>query len=129
MPNVQETLSSLPWEDGLHLGVASNQGGVALGYLDRDLARNMLVDMAVEAIGFLPSRTYIELCTCSSRVECDSRKPAPGMLLRILEQSGVSAKAALFVGDLDKDREAAHRAGIAFIWAKDFFGWSAARSS
>lgn len=123
MPNVRETLSSLPWEDSLHFGIASNQGGVALGYVTRELARSMLIDTAVEAIGFLPSRAYIELCTCDPTSCCNCRKPAPGMLTRILEQSGLPPESALFVGDLDKDREAARRAGIEFIWAKDFFGW------
>jgi phosphoglycolate phosphatase-like HAD superfamily hydrolase len=43
------------------------------------------------------------------------------MLLRILEQSGVAADQALFVGDSEADMEAAKRAGVRFSWAEDFF--------
>ena len=44
------------------------------------------------------------------------------MLLRILQRFGLPAAEALFVGDLEIDREAARRAGVAFAWAHDFFG-------
>jgi len=128
MPLVAETLRSIPWEEaGYALGIASNQGGVALGYLTRDCAHQLLVDMVVSAIGYFPSRSYIELCTCSITANCDCRKPAPGMLLRILTRSGIPASRAIFVGDAEEDFEAAGRAGIRFRWAKDFFGWPGAR--
>ena len=29
----------------------------------------------------------------------------------------------LFVGDMDRDEEAASRAGIRFLWAHEFFDW------
>ncbi len=123
MPNVREILSAIPWEEeGYRIGVASNQGGVAAGYLSQEVAYQLLVDMLVEAIGYLPSESYIELCTCPATVDCTCRKPSPGMLVRILERSGTPAVNALYVGDLEKDREAAERAGIDFMWAKDFFG-------
>jgi D-glycero-D-manno-heptose 1,7-bisphosphate phosphatase len=128
MPLVQDRLRTIPWEEaGCALGIASNQGGVALGYLTRECAHQLLVDMVVGAIGFVPSRTYIELCTCSITANCDCRKPAPGMLLRILKRSGIPADRAIFVGDAGEDVEAARRAGIGFRWAKDFFGWPDAR--
>lgn len=52
---------------------------------------------------------------------CDCRKPAPGMLLAIMGHFGVLPQETLFVGDAECDREAAWRAGVAFIHANRFF--------
>lgn len=123
LPRVREVLGAIPWDtEGYSIGVASNQGGVALGYLTQERARQLLVDAVTAAVGYLPTRNYIELCTCPISANCDCRKPAPGMLLRILAQSGVRAEDALFVGDSIYDEEAARRASIAFRWATDYFG-------
>jgi D-glycero-D-manno-heptose 1,7-bisphosphate phosphatase len=128
LPRVKQKLSGIDWDrGGYSLGIASNQGGVALGYLTLGGARQLLVDMVVRAIGYLPCRTYIELCTCPISAHCRCRKPAPGMLLRILRRSGVSADQTLFVGDAEEDLEAARRAGVDFRWAWEFFGWACCR--
>ena len=63
------------------------------------------------------------MCVHALEEGCTCRKPAPGMLHRILERTGVPAARALFVGDLETDREAARRAGMPFRWAHEFFGW------
>jgi len=122
MPNVRETLRPLDWsERGHRLGVASNQNGVALGYLGEAMARRLLVETVEAALGFLPASAAIEMCTCAPSSRCACRKPRPGMIFRLLERFAVPAADALYVGDLDIDREAARRAGIAFEWAHEFF--------
>lgn len=78
------------------------------------------------ALGRIPEETRIEICVCDERIACGCRKPAPGMLLRLLEHYGVSPEEALFVGDLDSDAEAARRAGVAFMRAERFFAGSVA---
>jgi len=50
----------------------------------------------------------------------DWRKPAPGMLLHIIELAGVSAQNTLYVGDRSEDKAAAEAAGCSFQWANDF---------
>jgi FMN phosphatase YigB (HAD superfamily) len=35
----------------------------------------------------------------------------------------VSKDETLFVGDMDRDKEAARRAGARFMWADEFFDW------
>jgi D-glycero-D-manno-heptose 1,7-bisphosphate phosphatase len=124
MPNVRETLAAFDWEE-TRLGVASNQNGVAHGYLTKAMAMRLLVDTVTAAAGFLPPRAIIEMCTCGPGAGCPCRKPAPGMLLRILAKTRIAPADALYVGDLAIDREAAERAGIPFRWAGDFFGWPA----
>ena len=123
MPGVRERLSALDWGPGGHrLGIASNQDGVPLGDLSRDMAERLLHDVVAAAIGFVPEDAAIEMCVCDPRQPCPCRKPAPGMLERILRRFGASPAEALFVGDLEIDRQAAGRAGVAFEWAADFFG-------
>jgi D-glycero-D-manno-heptose 1,7-bisphosphate phosphatase len=122
MPGVRERLRRLDWGPrGHRLGVASNQNGVALGYVTRDVARRLLRDTVEAAIGFVPAGAAIEMCVCSPRRPCPCRKPEPGMLREILRRFDAGPAEALFVGDLEIDREAARRAGVAFEWAHEFF--------
>jgi D-glycero-D-manno-heptose 1,7-bisphosphate phosphatase len=122
MPNVRETLTRLDWsETGHRLGIASNQTGVALGHLTESMARALLVHTVEAALGHVPASAAIEMCICSPSIDCECRKPRPGLLQRILERFSASPREALFVGDLEIDREAARRAGVAFRWAHEFF--------
>ena len=49
------------------------------------------------------------------------RKPQPGMLLAACESYTVKPDAAIFIGDMDSDREAAEAAGMDFVEAVDAF--------
>jgi D-glycero-D-manno-heptose 1,7-bisphosphate phosphatase len=120
LPNVREALSALDYTR-TRLAIASNQNGVARGELTRAAAEELIVEILIEAIGYFPTSTIINLCTCPEDPPCDCRKPAPGLLLRALEATRVPAQGALYVGDLDIDSLAAKRAGIRFTWAHDFF--------
>lgn len=125
MPGVAARLRAVPWDaDGPWLAIASNQNGVAAGELSEETARALIDDMLKLALGRVPQETRVEICTCDERLDCGCRKPAPGLLLRLLEHYGVSPEEALFVGDLDSDAEAARRAGVAFIRAEQFFATS-----
>ncbi len=122
MPGVVRKLNSIPWaEHGPWLAIASNQNGVARGELDEATARQLMHDMLFEALVELPPRTRIEMCLCDEAVDCVCRKPAPGLLLRVMDHFGVAPEETVFVGDLAIDQEAAARAGVGFIWAGDFF--------
>ena len=110
-----------PWgPDGPWLAIASNQNGVAAGELSEAHARSLIEEMLQAALGHIPAETEIALCTCDERAQCACRKPAPGLLLRLLRHFRVAPEDALFVGDLDSDAEAARRAGVAFMWAGQF---------
>lgn len=54
-------------------------------------------------------------------VDPEWRKPQPGMLLAACESYAVSPDAAIFVGDMDSDGEAAKAARMDFGAAADFF--------
>ena len=108
---------------GHKLAVASNQGGVAFGIFSADEA-GLLVQAAAAYIG---AESY-EVCFCHPagkvapwNTESDHRKPAPGMLLTLMERLQFAPENTVMIGDWDSDREAAQAAGCAFIWANDFF--------
>jgi len=122
MPNVSSVLRSIPWAvGGPWLAFASNQPGVGEGLISERDAHDMIASTVHDAIGFIPDRTKIKMCTCGYDVECSSRKPNPGMLLASLQDFNVDGSEALFVGDQSIDADAARRAGIPFVWSHVFF--------
>ena len=121
LPNVRERLREIPFgPEGPHLGLASNQDRVGYGQIEEGTARRLLEDLAREATSG-DVRARIELCPHRAEDGCDCRKPAPGMLTRLMRHFAVAPGATLFVGDTPEDQQAAQAAAVAFEWAWDFF--------
>lgn len=128
LPGVAERMRAIRWgASGTLLGIASNQDQVAYGLVPEAVARALLVETAIAASGAVPDSACVQLCPHAADARCDCRKPAPGMLLRIMRHCDVRPHATLFVGNGEIDAEAARRAGVRFAWAHDFFGWSEGR--
>jgi len=124
VPGVRERLSQIEWGGGgASFGVATNQGGVGLGYLTFETAHALLVEMVQQAFGVPPPAGSIEICPHAPHRGCGCRKPRPGMLLNLMRRFKATRAETLFVGDMDRDEEAARRAGVRFSWAHEFFGW------
>jgi len=122
IPGVRERLGRIDWGEA-RFGVASNQGGVGVGYLSLAAARRLLEDMVVEAFGVRdPPPGSIELCPHAPHLGCPCRKPQPLMLKRLMRRFDAEPDETLFVGDMDKDEGAARAAGTRFMWAHEFFG-------
>jgi D-glycero-D-manno-heptose 1,7-bisphosphate phosphatase len=127
-PGVAGKLSRFRWSgpgdgdgDGTGYGIASNQGGVGVGYFSLETAMGLLEDTFREAFGFPPEPGTVQICPHHPRSGCQCRKPNPLMLNRLMDLYGVTADRVLFVGDMEADREAAENAGCDFEWAWDFF--------
>ena len=114
---VNEILSQQ--EDAM-IGIASNQGGVELGYLSEQQARQLLNDLYKELTGKIPPKGMVQLCP-DFKKPSKCRKPKPGMLQEIIRNAGVTPDQTVFIGDHEDDLLAAKNARIEFIWAKDFF--------
>ncbi|HKU62249.1 MAG TPA: HAD-IIIA family hydrolase [Gemmatimonadales bacterium] len=127
LPGVAETLSLVPWmrPGGPRLGLASNQDQIGYGYLSERTARRLLKDLALAATGTVPPPPAIQLCPHRLEVACDCRKPAPGMLRRIIAYYGVQPGGTLFVGNSETDRAAAESAGVRYRDAARAFRRSA----
>lgn len=116
-------------ELGARIAIASNQGGVAWGFISYEQAAALMEDCArkiggADAIRFCPhdARAAGSPNARMYAVQCNCRKPAPGMLLSILREMKADPADAIYIGDRPEDEAAAQAAGVRFAWADDFFG-------
>lgn len=96
---------------GFTVAVASNQSGLARGYFDAAALEAMHAKfraLLAEAGGHVER---IEICPHGPDDGCDCRKPAPGLLQRLLAHYGVNPAEVLVVGDSRRDLEAALAVG------------------
>lgn len=113
---------SIDFEKKIHVGVASNQGGVQFGYLSEATARGLIYRDLKEAMGNNMHNTDICIEVCPSNEDSDPmRKPNPGMLIKLMKHFRVKREEVLFVGDRQVDEEAAQNASVDFMYANTFF--------
>lgn len=110
-------------EEGVILALATNQGGVAFGYLGE---AEMLAELHVVATRL--GLQHIGVCfthpkatIAEYRREDIRRKPGPGMLQEIMQRFEIMPEDTLYIGDLPEDEQCAKNAHVDFAWAKDFF--------
>lgn len=105
-------------QHGWLLVVITNQSGIARGYLSEDdlsaMHASLAADLAqqgvrIDAVYHCPH--HPEGVVAPLAVECDCRKPAPGMLLRAARELRITLNRSWFVGDILDDVEAGRRAG------------------
>ncbi len=127
LPGVVEKLAALR-KSGHKIAIATNQGGVAWGYISLSTAYRLAHDAAdkvggVDAVAVCPYDERAHGPKARPRYARPSRrrKPAPGMLLDLMRRLGSRPEETVYVGDDDVDRQAAEAAGVRFIWARDFF--------
>ena len=120
LPGIREALDGVRWGPrGILMGMASNQDHVFYGHLTAGMARRLLMDAAEAATGHRPPEGAVRFCAHAMDAGCACRKPEPGLLREAMAFHGVEAGATLFVGDAEVDREAARRAGVAFLHVAD----------
>jgi D-glycero-D-manno-heptose 1,7-bisphosphate phosphatase len=120
LPGVRAYISALPRT--LYLGVASNQDHVGYGHLGYAEAHGLLCAALELASGRRSDPAAVRLCPHRLDVACKCRKPAPGMLLAIVEHYGLTSSEALFVGNEPVDQQAAENAKMRFAWSHELFG-------
>jgi D-glycero-D-manno-heptose 1,7-bisphosphate phosphatase len=104
---------------GYALVIVTNQSGVARGYYDEaavqalhealrdDLARQ---GVTLDAVAYCPHLPDAPVARYA--LDCDCRKPAPGMILRSARALGIDLAASLMFGDKASDIEAGRVAGV-----------------
>ena len=105
-------------EHGYLVVIVSNQAGIAHGYYqEADTAlfnkamveKLAYVDARIDAVYYCPHHT--EAKVAKYRVNCDCRKPEPGMLLRAEKELNINLKQSFMIGDKLSDIEAGKRVG------------------
>jgi D-glycero-D-manno-heptose 1,7-bisphosphate phosphatase len=104
---------------GWRLVVVTNQSGLARGlYSKADYDRftahlqGQLVAVGVTVDAVLHCPHLPDATVAAYRLQCDCRKPAPGMLLRAARDLGLDLGASVMVGDRITDVEAGRAAGV-----------------
>ncbi len=119
LPGVFDGLRALA-AHGFELVVVTNQAGIAKGlYTEADfqrLTRHMLALFADEGIrvaAVLHCPHHPQAVVREYALECDCRKPAPGMLLRAAAEHGLALERSVMIGDKTSDTDAGRAAGVA----------------
>lgn len=111
IPGAREGLGMLS-AAGLRVSIATNQAGVGRGIVDRadlDAIHAHMIEEAARGGGVID---HVFVCPHAPDSGCDCRKPAPGLLIRAIEASGIPRQATMAVGDALRDVEAAWAASV-----------------
>jgi HAD superfamily hydrolase (TIGR01662 family) len=106
MPRARDALDRLR-AAGILVGVVSNQSGVARGLIKEEQVQ--AVNRRIEEL--LGPVDSWAVCPHGPTDACDCRKPAPGLVLRVAAELGVTPEQCVVVGDIGIDIQAAEAAG------------------
>jgi D-glycero-D-manno-heptose 1,7-bisphosphate phosphatase len=114
---------------GVPVVVVTNQAGVARGFFPEERVGEVHLRLSalLAAGGASVDRFYHcphhpSAGVGSYRVECDCRKPRPGMLRRAARELGLDLRASCLIGDKVSDLEAGARAGCRTILVRTGHG-------
>lgn len=106
-------------EKGYLLVVITNQSGIARGYFSEEQFNTLtewmdwsLVDRGVELDGIYYCPHHAEKGIGEYKIDCECRKPKPGMLLNAIEDLNIDVTESFLVGDKVSDIQAGQAAGV-----------------
>ncbi len=120
LPGAREALSMLS-KAGYRVIVVSNQAGVGRGLMtegELEAVNNRMRAEAAEAGGCIEAVYH---CPHAWDAGCICRKPKPGMLFRAQREHHLDLTRTWFIGDDERDEEAARAAGCPFLYVSEDF--------
>ncbi|MBN2254566.1 MAG: HAD family hydrolase [Deltaproteobacteria bacterium] len=106
-------------KSGMKAIVITNQSGVGRGFFGEefvDTVHRRINELLKENGSFIDRFYYCPHHPVYGRgpykISCDCRKPKPGLLLRAAEELQIDLAGSYMVGDMIKDLQAGHNAGI-----------------
>lgn len=127
MPGAVEAMRRLQ-NAGYELVIVTNQSGIARGYYTEQQYQQLsgfmlakLSHLGVNIAGVYHCPHHPKGIVPEYAIDCDCRKPAPGMIERAARELGLSMLDSILIGDKDSDITAARTAGVgrAFRVASD----------
>jgi D,D-heptose 1,7-bisphosphate phosphatase len=116
-PDCIEGLKLL-YNEGYLLIIVSNQSGVARGYFTEEKLqaveikmKELLAENGILLSGFYYCPHHPQGTVKSFNINCDCRKPMPGMLLKAAAEHNIDLTKSWMIGDILNDVEAGRRAG------------------
>jgi D-glycero-D-manno-heptose 1,7-bisphosphate phosphatase len=99
---------------GYLLIIATNQGGLAKGWYTEDELAKM--HRQLKEVYYAHGIMITDIFYCPHHPnftgDCDCRKPKPGLLLQGIEKYNIDPSKSYFIGDRERDMEAAAAAGV-----------------
>jgi rfaE bifunctional protein nucleotidyltransferase chain/domain len=118
MPGAVEAMRRLQ-NAGYELVIVTNQSGIARGYYTEQQYQQLsgfmlakLTGLGVKIAGILHCPHHPNGVIPEFSINCDCRKPAPGMIERAARELGLSLPDSMLIGDKDSDISAARAAGV-----------------
>jgi D-glycero-D-manno-heptose 1,7-bisphosphate phosphatase len=120
---------------GYRLVVVTQQNGIALGFVDeprvQDIHRLLVerlaaADVPVDGVYYCPHNPHATVE--QYRVECDCRKPRPGMLQRATRELDLDLTRSVIVGDRWRDLQMGASIGVPGVLVRTGYGETEARS-
>jgi D-glycero-D-manno-heptose 1,7-bisphosphate phosphatase len=114
LPGAQSALRMLH-DGGYRVVIVSNQAGIARGAMtepDLDEIHRRMREEATVAGGGIDAIYY---CPHDWDADCECRKPRPGLLFQAQRDLNLDLTRTFFVGDDERDGEAAGQAGCLFV--------------
>jgi len=107
---------------GIAVSIVSNQSALGRGTINQDSfnAIHAKMMLAIEQAGGFIS--HVAYCPHAPDAGCICRKPKPGMVEDSLAACGVTADAAVMIGDSVRDMQAADAAGVNGILVQSGYG-------
>ena len=128
LPTVASTISKLN-QSGIAIVVVTNQSGVARGYIPEkqlDVIHTRLSHLLAEQNALIDGIYYCPHHPTEGigqyHVDCDCRKPMPGMLLRAARELNLDLTRSLMIGDRISDLEAGANAGCQTALVRTGYG-------
>lgn len=106
-------------KEGYTVFVVTNQSGIARGYYKVEDMQRLHEHMAAEVAAAGGKITKFYYCphlptgkVAQYAIECDCRKPKPGLLLQAMSEYHICKENSFLIGDKKRDLESAEAAGI-----------------
>ena len=106
-------------DKGFHLILVTNQSGIGRGKYSMAQFRDLCFWLAGRMLANASPLTAIYFCPhhptqaeVPFKINCDCRKPAPGMILEAIKDFDINLNNCILIGDKDSDIQAGKRAGI-----------------
>jgi D-glycero-D-manno-heptose 1,7-bisphosphate phosphatase len=116
-------------ENGWLAIVITNQAGVARGYFSEEMIQTVHEQMARELEGAGARLDAVYYCAhhpsvgeSPYRLDCDCRKPKPGLISRAAEEFEINLHESWMVGDRYSDIELAGNAGVKSAFVMSGYG-------
>jgi D-glycero-D-manno-heptose 1,7-bisphosphate phosphatase len=118
VPGAIEGMKKLQ-DSGYALVIVTNQSGLARGFYTEEeylqlteALRRHLASHGLQMTGIYHCPHHPKGTVTAISIDCNCRKPAPGMLLQAAREHGLSLPDSILIGDKHSDIEAARAAGV-----------------